>query len=74
MAQVWELYSPVAMFYVGVDLVQGLVSSSSAFHMLMELREHSFQLSMIKVPHNNMHSLRIFVLPAANGAIQKSEC
>lgn len=66
--------SPVAMSYVGADLVQGLVSSSSTFHMLMELREHSFQFGIIKVPPNNIHSLRIFVYPAANGAVQKSKC
>lgn len=42
LAQVGELYSPVAMFNVGVDLVQCLVSSSGAFHMLGELGKHSF--------------------------------
>lgn len=42
LAQVREWFGPVAKLDVGVDLVQGVISSFSTFNMLVEFRERCF--------------------------------
>ena len=54
-AQLGQLGGPVSMLDVGVAFIQGLSSSGGTFNVLVEFREHYFQVGMVKVPRNHVH-------------------
>lgn len=61
-----ELDGRVFMLDVGVSFIQRLSFPGGTVNVLVEFRErkHYFQISMVKIPRDQMHSLWVVVLSA----------